>query len=188
VLAWPQYAYTTVLNRHPAWQLYNASGDVIRLHGDPSFPQPADGMLVVDFTNASAAALWWQACYNMTLSGAVDGCFADRADNTTILPGNRLTPNKEATWLPAKIQTLQTLNTALGGEAVVVANHDWYPGVTATMLESYAATASWVAMHQAAVAAGKLVQVRGGRGDKWTRPRRQMARSQRGVPVVVATD
>jgi len=62
VLSWPQYSYTTVLTRHPAWQLKNASGDVIRLPGDPSFPQPSNGMLVPDFDGGGGATDVLQSC------------------------------------------------------------------------------------------------------------------------------
>lgn len=162
LLSWPQYAYTTVLTRHPAWQLKNATGHIIRLPGDPSFPQPADGMLVPDYTNASAAYLWWSSCANLTLTGLVDGCFADRADNNTVLGRNHLSVVKAAKWLSGKIAALQTLQWNVGGNGLVIANHAYYPNVSATMIESYAANESYILQHMAAVAAGKTVLVHAG--------------------------
>jgi hypothetical protein len=79
VLNWPYYHLALDVAADPTKALHNISGQPVLLPGDPSFPQPKQGMEVFDFSQSSVQQWFAAACVNLTRSGAVDGCFQDRA-------------------------------------------------------------------------------------------------------------
>jgi hypothetical protein len=79
VLNWPYYRLAAEMAADPSKALLNTSGEPVLLSGDPAFPQPKNGMEVFDFSQASVQDWFVNACTNLTKTGAVDGCFQDRA-------------------------------------------------------------------------------------------------------------
>ena len=57
-------------------------GDPCLQHGDSSFPQPADGMLLFNHSRDDVRAAFVNACVNATRHG-FDGCFIDSAAPST---------------------------------------------------------------------------------------------------------
>jgi hypothetical protein len=55
--------------KHPEHWNYNATGGAIKMAGDHSFPQPADGMLTFNFSTSANRDFWASACINMTKVG-----------------------------------------------------------------------------------------------------------------------
>lgn len=84
LLTWPVYRWSALVNNHFHWWLKNATGTVIRLKADPSFPQPGEGMVVPDYTNATAAATFVSVCVNATQDKVVDGIYI--GNSVSMLP------------------------------------------------------------------------------------------------------
>ncbi|KAJ9448857.1 hypothetical protein DIPPA_10058 [Diplonema papillatum] len=78
ILDWNMYHMHEILEANPAWWLRDAAGQVVRLHGDSTFPQPSEGMLVFDMAQQVVQEFWASECINITSSPYADGCFADQ--------------------------------------------------------------------------------------------------------------
>ena len=82
---WPFFAIHAEMEAHPGWpqQLGGASsGDPCLGHGDKSFPQPAEGMLLFNHSHKPVRAAFIGACVNAIQHG-FDGCFIDSAAPVT---------------------------------------------------------------------------------------------------------
>jgi hypothetical protein len=78
---WPFFAIHKQMEAHPTWPVQKGgaiSGDPCLQHGDHSFPQPSDGMLLFNHSHAAVRAAFVHACVNATNHG-FDGCFIDSA-------------------------------------------------------------------------------------------------------------
>lgn len=81
---WNMYRMHETMLSHPEFWLRNASdprGGPCRSHGDPTFPQPADGMLVFNTSSEPMREMFVDVCANATTQagGSFDGCFIDSA-------------------------------------------------------------------------------------------------------------
>ena len=159
VLDWEQYRLHEEFLQHPTYWLKNASGLPVRIPGDHTFKQPKDGMLVFDFGQAAVRDFWASDCINATKTGYVDGCFADRAKESTF-PGNTLSPETLAAYEDGHVKVLLELQKGVPG--VVVANGDQQPGVMGTMIEGFSATEEGIMSLMKASKAGFLVQAHAG--------------------------
>ena len=159
VLNWPYYRLAASLAMHPSWALQNVSGHPVLLHGDPSFPQPPEGMDVFDFSQTVVQAWFATACSNLTATGALDGCFEDRAGEEGF-PG--ITPATAAAYARGHDAVLRSLQAAVGTNDFIIANNYALPGIRATMLESFNASEGAIEELQALVAAGFIVQAHAG--------------------------
>jgi len=95
-------------------------------------------MPVFDFSLKKVRDLWASECINVTQSGVVDGCFADRAVDGT--PANQLNNSKKEAYIAGHYQVLQDLQSAIG-QGPLISNHAYGPphdnltGVRASMIE-----------------------------------------------------
>ena len=86
-LDWTFYRLHAKMEAHPSWatqQHERQAGDPCLLRGDPTFPQPAAGMLTFNHSKAVVRAAFVAACVNATTpvaqgGGGFDGCFVDSA-------------------------------------------------------------------------------------------------------------
>jgi hypothetical protein len=168
ILSWDMYDLGAFLEANPSLCLQNRTGGCVRIPGDPAFPQPKNGLNVFDFTNPKVFSLWVDECVGLTskYAGAVDGCFADRADNVTGQGwAHTLDPAKMEAYAEAHEQAMISvqagLNASLPG-SVLVSNHIVVPGVTATMIEAFAATEASISELLAFAATGAIVEVHPG--------------------------
>ena len=132
---WPFFAIHTQMEAHPSWpvQAHGASsGDPCLEHGDRSFPQPADGMLLFNHSRKDVRAAFVNACVNATKHG-FDGCFIDSAGPTTAT-GVKTYARRCNTTLGAvktvtdgKLKVMAELQEAVGSSKMVVAK-DSYTG------------------------------------------------------------
>merc|ERR1711939_361128 len=82
-----------------------------------------------NFSNPRARELWIEECLNATLTGAVDGCFADRAcddDGGSVQHQVDLTDEQAEAYNKGHVQVLTDLQRALG-DGPLIANHAWGP-------------------------------------------------------------
>eukprot|EP00054_Salpingoeca_dolichothecata_P004158 m.29650 g.29650 ORF g.29650 m.29650 type:complete len:349 (-) comp14390_c1_seq2:772-1818(-) len=156
VLNWEMYRMAEVFEQHSSWWLRDLNGEVIRLQGDHSFPQPKNGMLVFDFAQEVVRNFWASACLNMTKTGFINGCFADRA-NEDSFPKHNISKEYAAGHLKV-LQDLQAnMNTG-----VLIDNNANLPGTKAQMIEAFTGDQDSLETLMAAVAAGHLVQAHAG--------------------------
>ena len=160
ILDWPYYRLASELQANPSFALVNDTGSPVRLHGDPHFPQPKDGMLVFDFSQAIVRAWFAGACAALVAnaSGGIDGCFQDRAGHEAF-PGVRNTSAYDA----GHDAVLVDMQALLPGGFVVANGHvpagaTGAPGVRATMIEFFGADDASISALRAAAAAGLIVQ------------------------------
>eukprot|EP00591_Stephanopyxis_turris_P011240 CAMPEP_0195526388 /NCGR_PEP_ID=MMETSP0794_2-20130614/27428_1 /TAXON_ID=515487 /ORGANISM="Stephanopyxis turris, Strain CCMP 815" /LENGTH=394 /DNA_ID=CAMNT_0040657061 /DNA_START=201 /DNA_END=1381 /DNA_ORIENTATION=- len=83
-LDWNMYRMHETMLANPSFWLRNASdpdGGPCRFSGDPTFPQPADGMLVFNTSSESMREMFVGVCKNATTDagGGFSGCFIDSA-------------------------------------------------------------------------------------------------------------
>lgn len=145
----------------------NASGvrNPTRTKGDSSFPQPAEGMLSVNFSIQVGRDFWAAQCLNLTDSGVVDGCFSDRAEST---PKN-LDEADTTRWVAGHQQMHQDLqaNLTSRGKGILVSNNVAIPGVFGQMIEGFQATEDAIESLMACAAAGSVCQAHAGyHGDE----------------------
>ncbi|EDQ85998.1 uncharacterized protein MONBRDRAFT_11402 [Monosiga brevicollis MX1] len=157
VLDWEMYRLHQHMLAHPEHWMYQQAGAPVRLRGDPTFPQPSDGMLVFNFTTAAGRQFWAQSCINMTQTGVIDGCFADRAQIGQ-LPGVSEADN--AAYALGHHQVLRELQNQIPG--YLISNNDNATDLDALMIETYQNDAASLHALMTAVAAGRLVQVHAG--------------------------
>ena len=86
-LDWTFYRLHATMEAHPSWaaQQHEAiKGDPCLIKGDPTFPQPAAGLLTFNHSKAVVRAAFVAVCVNATTpvaqgGGGFDGCFIDSA-------------------------------------------------------------------------------------------------------------
>ena len=160
VLNWEMYAMGAAFDARPAWWLRDAAGAPVREPGDHDFPQPSEGMLIFDFAQPDVRAWWASACLNLTATGAVDGCFSDRAGQEGF-PGVELDPDAAAAYAAGHDAVHQELQAALPG-GVLVANGKDIDGVRGRMLEDFAANEESIEELRACAATGRVCQAHAG--------------------------
>jgi hypothetical protein len=70
---WPFYRLHAQFEQHPEWWLREwPSGTVVRINGDPSFPNHTD-MLSFDFAQSAVRDFFGSECINMTVNFGIDG-------------------------------------------------------------------------------------------------------------------
>lgn len=79
---WGMYRMSKAVDSEPALWVRNSSGQACRGHGDPTFPQPTDGMLLFNMSNPDMRAIFVATAVNATRSGGrFSGVFVDGADS-----------------------------------------------------------------------------------------------------------
>ncbi len=160
-LSWTYYALNAFLASNDALRLKNASGGDVVARGDPSFPQPQQGMWIFNHASEDMRALYANACSNLTATGFVDGCFADRANYGASFSHNTLTPAQLQAFEEGHLQAMQLTQQQLG-DSLLIANNQFYSGITGTMLESFGANEESILMLMNASAAAQRVQAHAG--------------------------
>lgn len=123
------------MEAHPSWAVQAngaVSGVPCREHGDPSFPQPANGMLLFNHSREDVRAAFVNACVNATKHG-FDGCFIDSAAPSTASAdesyarrcNTSLAAVKAVT--DGKLKVMAELQEAVGDGKMIVAK-DSYTG------------------------------------------------------------
>lgn len=132
---WPFFAIHEQMEAHPDWavQANNAvSGDPCLQHGDPSFPQPAAGMLLFNHSRDDVRAAFVNACVNATKHG-FDGCFIDSAAPATGAALHAYAKRCRTSVPPVeavadgKVKVMAELQAAVGAAKLIVAK-DSYEG------------------------------------------------------------
>eukprot|EP01046_Picozoa_sp_COSAG06_P007236 COSAG06_NODE_351_length_16930_cov_7.238904_3_plen_283_part_00 len=155
ILNFPQYDLSALFVADGAkLSLRDSEGDLILESGGKK-----DNMTVFDFQQPMARELWASACINATLTGAVDGCFADRAvDSMPFEKKGQLNPRQRAAFDKGHWDMLQRLQTTIGA-GPIIANHGYnLSGVGAAMIEFGDANMETLKDIQESVANGKLTQ------------------------------
>jgi hypothetical protein len=80
ILDWTFYRMHEIMLQHPDYWIKTDNGTTVKLPGDHSFPQPADGMLGFNQSNPDVRKMFTSDCLNATRSKAFNGCFIDRAN------------------------------------------------------------------------------------------------------------
>ena len=166
VLDWPYYRLHADMLAHPEYALKNDSGLPVLLRGDGSFPQPAAGMEVFGFADGATRAWFAAACEALVATGDVDGCFMDRAGQSSF-PGL----SNATAYNAGKDEMLADLQRALdASRGFVVGNGFAPPPVRAEMVEFFSASAEGIEALAALADSGLLVQVHSysGCGDAQT--------------------
>ena len=83
VVDWTFYYMHETFLEHPEWWLRDEFGDIVLTPGDYHFPQPEQGLLVFDYKQSDVVQFFADTCLNMTQTGYIDGCFADRPDQNS---------------------------------------------------------------------------------------------------------
>mmetsp|Transcript_6375 Transcript_6375/g.18919 ORF Transcript_6375/g.18919 Transcript_6375/m.18919 type:complete len:282 (-) Transcript_6375:198-1043(-) len=96
----------------PSLAVHNRDGSLCRLHGDPTFPQPADGMMIWDVANPATRRLLSAACANASspAGGGFNGCFLDSAATWSAKQGKA---TRVCDLAPTEVQALTAGGTAL---------------------------------------------------------------------------
>ena len=163
ILDWTFYKLHETLIENPDWWLRDEFGDVVLQSGDHSFPQPPQGMLVFDFQQEIVQKLWADTCLNMTKTGYIDGCFADRPAQNSF-KGYNLTANQTANFKAGHTQTLLDVQKGLNdtGLSVLISNGFYAEGIVAVQLEGFAANQGSIKTLQGYAQKGLLVQAHAG--------------------------
>ena len=80
-LDWAFFELHAQMEAHASWPVQRSgasAGEPCRSHGDPTFPQPPEGMLVFNHSKKTVREAFVNACVNATEHG-FDGCFIDSA-------------------------------------------------------------------------------------------------------------
>lgn len=165
VLDWNMYRlHDELLLRPDLWTYQAPLPDGTRLPtrtpGDGSFPQPKEGMLGFNFSSAAGRAFWADACFNMTATGFVDGCFSDRASGAP----KGLDPAWAASYRAGHERVHQELQQRLSeaGKGVLIANNVQYDQVYGQMMEGFDASERSILTLQSCASAGHLCQAHAG--------------------------
>lgn len=81
-LDWTFYKLHHQMELNPSWAVQRdlgVSGEPCLQHGDPTFPQPPNGLLCFNHTKTATRTAFVDACVNATTAGGFDGCFIDSA-------------------------------------------------------------------------------------------------------------
>ena len=81
-LDWTFYRLHQKMETHPSWAIQEngaKSGKPCRSKGDPTFPQPSNGLLCFNHSKAEVRQAFVAACVNATTNNGFDGCFIDSA-------------------------------------------------------------------------------------------------------------
>lgn len=132
---WPFFALHSQMEAHPSWPVQAngaASGEPCRQHGDHTFPQPADGMLLFNHSRQDVRAAFVNACVNATRHG-FDGCFIDSAGPPTASADKGYARRCNASLAAVtavtdgKLKVMAELQQAVGDGKMIVAK-DTYTG------------------------------------------------------------
>lgn len=142
---WTFYKLHAEMERNPSWpiQKYGAeSGQPCTSRGDPTFPQPADGMLCFNHSKAVVRDAFVAACLNATKNAGFDGCFIDSASYARGPPYPGITAGSQATIAKGcnttlsdiqmvgegTIALLQQLQAAVGPSKLIIAKDSFSGG------------------------------------------------------------
>ena len=156
ILNFPQYDLSArFMADNATLLLHDVNGSLITESGGGK-----SGLTVFDYQQRAAADLWASACINATLTGHVDGCFADRAVDVQKFETNgQLTPPQRAAFDRGHWDTLARLQTRIGA-GPLIANHAYnLSGVGGAMIEFGRANMETLQDIQMSVANGKVTQV-----------------------------
>ena len=132
---WTFFAIHSQMEAHPSWPVQAngaISGSPCRHHGDRSFPQPADGMLLFNHSRKDVRAAFVNACVNATNHG-FDGCFIDSAAPPTTSAVREYARLCNASFgavkavTDGKLELMAELQEAVGDGNLIVAK-DSYTG------------------------------------------------------------
>jgi len=127
VLNFPQYKLNSIMMQEaksdPTVLVHDAAGKLARI------PHKSTTLTAFNFSNPRARELWMEVCINATHTGAVDGCFADRAcdgDSGSVQNSVNLTAEQVEAYNKGHVQVLKDAQRALGN-GPLIANHAWGP-------------------------------------------------------------
>lgn len=165
ILDWTMYQIHEIMLQHPEWWLHDENGNVVRIQGDHTFPQPAEGMLVFDHQQSAVQSFWTSACLNWTYTGYVDGCFADRPAEI-VFKGYNLTDDQTKAFAAGHAKTLLSVQRELNmtHKSVLISNGWYAEGIMAVQLESFAANNGSIKLLQKYAQKGIIVQAHAGYG------------------------
>jgi hypothetical protein len=132
---WPFFAIHSQMEAHPSWPVQTngaTSGEPCRQHGDRSFPQPADGMLLFNHSRMDVRTAFVDACVNATKHG-FDGCFIDSAAPAKVSSIQAYAKRCNTSFGAAKavtdgkLKVMAELQEAVGDDKMIVAK-DSYEG------------------------------------------------------------
>jgi len=141
-LDWTFYKLHHQMMMNPTWSVqkdFASSGDPCLQRGDPTFPQPTDGLLCVNHTKMATRTAFVSACLNATTLGGFDGCFIDSAgvanDAGQAAYAQRC---NTSTALMAELgkgttMLLDDLQTAVGPTKLIIAKDDFSGGSEASV-------------------------------------------------------
>ena len=155
ILNFPQYDLSArFMDNNARLSLHDTHGNLITEGGGHK-----ENMTVFDYQQPAARELWAGTCINATLSGAVDGCFADRAiDVQEFETSGQLTAAQRAAFDAGHWDMLAKLQATIGA-GPIIANHAYnLSGVGAAMIEFGKADTETLADIQQSAANGKVTQ------------------------------
>ena len=119
-------------------------------------------LLVYDTTQEAVSELFIHACFDLTSTGYVDGCFVDRPVDGA--PSSKISATRQQELLLSHVTTLQKFQSLLK-RGPLIANHAYsMPGVNSVMIEGFAANEASIQELQWCAKRGKLTEahMRGG--------------------------
>lgn len=168
---WPFFAIHEQMEAHPIWAVQSnraVMGDPCLQHGDPSFPQPAGGMLLFNHSRDDVRAAFVNACVNATEHG-FDGCFIDSAAPATDagLTGYARKCNTTVEAVKAvtdgKLKVMAELQAAVGDAKLIVAKDSYVGGSEQQVnsifpLDTFCScyTCNWTTSHNPKFRSGKM--------------------------------
>lgn len=165
-LNWPFYQLAADVAADQTLALHQDSGAPLLVGGDPAFPQPPGGMEAFDFTSPRAQAWFSDACVKLVETGALDGCFLDRAQANGALP---VLPNVSAAravaWNAGHVDSMLQEQAALaqrGGFVIGNGANTLQPGLPGLMLENFTSDEPGILLLQGYAAQGLIVHAHAG--------------------------
>ena len=77
---WGMYRMSKAVDADPSLSLHNSSGRLCHQRGDPTFPQPTEGMTIFNMSNPSMRNIFMQTAVNaVNGDGKFKGVFVDGA-------------------------------------------------------------------------------------------------------------
>eukprot|EP01084_Bolivina_argentea_P033010 61086_1 len=163
VIDWTFYKMHETFIENPDWWLRDENGEIVLIPGDHTFPQPQQGLLVFDYQQEIVQQFYAESCLNMTQTGYIDGCFADRPSESTF-KGHNLTQNQTEAYSKGHSACLLSIQKGLNdtNKSVLISNGWYTQGIVAIQLEGFHAEQSAIQMLQKYGDLGVLVQAHAG--------------------------